>query len=259
VTVAAAEPSATAPPAAARRRRGLAPLPLLTAINFVNYFDRQIMYGLFPLVGRDLALSDTALGALGFGNLLVYAVSSLLSGPATRRFGTRPVIATGVTVWSLATLGSALAPNYGFLLVMRALVGVGEGAFGPSANALLCADAPLDKRGRALGIYNVGMALGGAGGGAFALLAAGVLAPVLSWRGALLVAGVPGFVLALTAVGPHARPCRVAARDRVDRGDGGVCPLRRGVRGDGADATRPRRVTRAQRSVARISQSPVDQ
>ena len=94
------------------RRRGLAPLPLLTAINFVNYFDRQIMYGLFPLVGKDLALSDTALGALGFGNLLVFALSSILSGPATRRFGARAVVATGVTVWSLATLGSALAPNY---------------------------------------------------------------------------------------------------------------------------------------------------
>ncbi|HEX4403288.1 MAG TPA: MFS transporter, partial [Polyangia bacterium] len=117
--------------AAPARRRGLAPLPLLTAINFVNYFDRQIMYGLFPLVKDDLHLSDAQLGALGFGNLLVFALSSILSGPATRRFGPRVVVAAGVTVWSLATLGSALAPGYGFLLVMRALVGVGEGAFGP--------------------------------------------------------------------------------------------------------------------------------
>jgi MFS transporter, Spinster family, sphingosine-1-phosphate transporter len=178
-------------------RRGLAPLPLLTAINFVNYFDRQIMYGLFPLVGKDLALSDTALGALGFGNLLVFALSSILSGPATRRFGARAVVATGVTVWSLATLGSALAPNYPFLLVTRALVGVGEGAFGPSANALLCADAAPERRGRAMGIFNVGMALGGAGGGAFALLAGGWLAPHITWRGSLLLAGLPGFVLAL--------------------------------------------------------------
>jgi MFS family permease len=183
-----------------RRRRGFAPLPLLTLINFVNYFDRQIMYGLFPLVGKDMALSDTALGALGFGNLLVFALSSIISGPATRRFGARAVVATGVIVWSLATLGSALAPNYPFLLVMRALVGVGEGAFGPSANALLCADAPPEKRGRAMGIFNVGMALGGAGGGAFALLAAGVLAPYITWRGSLLIAGLPGFVLALLSV-----------------------------------------------------------
>jgi MFS family permease len=82
---------------------------------------------------------------------------------------------------------------------MRALVGVGEGAFGPSANALLCADAPPEKRGRAMGIFNVGMALGGAGGGAFALLAAGVLSPYITWRGSLLIAGLPGFLLALAS------------------------------------------------------------
>ena len=201
-------------PARAPRRRGLAPLPLLTAINFVNYFDRQIMYGLFPLVGKDLALSDTALGALGFGNLLVFALSSILSGPATRRFGPRAVVATGVTVWSLATLGSALAPNYTVLLVMRALVGVGEGAFGPSANALLCADAPPERRGRAMGIFNVGMALGGAGGGAFALLAAGVLAPYITWRGSLLIAGLPGFLLALASA-RMALPAEVPIEPRL--------------------------------------------
>jgi MFS family permease len=183
-----------------RGRGGLAPLPLLTAINFVNYFDRQIMFGLFPLVEKDLRLSYTALGALGTATLLVMSLSSIISGPATRRFGPRAVVATGVVVWSLATVGSALAPNYPFLLVMRALVGVGEGAFGPSANALLCADAPPEKRGRAMGIFNVGMALGGAGGGAFALLAAGVLAPYITWRGSLLIAGLPGFVLALTSI-----------------------------------------------------------
>jgi MFS transporter, Spinster family, sphingosine-1-phosphate transporter len=178
----------------------VAPLPLLTVINFVNYFDRQIMYGLFPLVGRDMALSDTQLGALGFANLLVFAGTSLASGPLTRRIGPRAVVGIGLAVWSLATLGSAAAPSYGVLLAMRALVGVGEGAFGPSANALLCADAPQDQRGRALGIFNLGMALGGAGGGAFALLAGGALAPYFGWRGALLIAGIPGLGLALLSL-----------------------------------------------------------
>jgi MFS family permease len=196
---------APAPDRAAARRAGWSPLPVLTAINFLNYFDRQIMYGLFPLVGADLHLSDTALGALGFANLLVFAISTLVSGAIGRRFGLRAVIAGGITIWSLATLGSALAPNYPVLLVMRALVGVGEGAFGPSANALLCADAPRARRGRAMAIYNVGMALGGAGGGAFALMAGGALAPHLApyvtpWRGVLLVAGLPGFAFALLAL-----------------------------------------------------------
>jgi MFS family permease len=97
---------------------------------------------------------------------------------------------------------------------MRALVGVGEGAFGPSANALLCADAPPEKRGRAMGIFNVGMALGGAGGGAFALLAAGVLSPYITWRGSLLIAGLPGFLLALASI-RMALPDEIAVEPRL--------------------------------------------
>ena len=73
------------------------------------------------------------------------------------------MIFAGILVWAIATIGSALSTSYAMLLFFRALVGVGEGAYGPSANTLLCADAPPEKRGRALGIYNVGMAVGGTG------------------------------------------------------------------------------------------------
>jgi predicted MFS family arabinose efflux permease len=97
---------------------------------------------------------------------------------------------------------------------MRALVGVGEGAFGPSANALLCADAAPDRRGRAMGIFNVGMALGGAGGGAFALLAGGWFAPYITWRGSLLVAGLPGFALAALSL-RMAVPAALPAEPRL--------------------------------------------
>lgn len=190
-------------------RHRIAPLPLLTVINFFNYLDRQMVYGLFPIIGRDMQLSYTQLGALGFGNLLVFALSSILAGPITDRFGPRRTIFAGVAVWSLATVGSALAPNFAVMMLMRALVGVGEGAFGPSANALLCADAPPDRRGRAMGIYNVGMALGGATG-ALAILVDGILKPYISWRGVMMLAGAPGILLAIAALG-------MAAPERVPR------------------------------------------
>lgn len=187
---------------------GFAPLPLLTLINYFNYLDRQIMYGLFPLVKEDMQLTDMQLGALGFGNLLVFALSSIIGGPITDRIGPRKVIFAGVAIWSFATVGSALAPSFWVLLVMRALVGVGEGAFGPAGNALLCADAPPEKRGRAMGIYNVGMALGGASGGTLGLLAGGALSPLISWRGALMIAAAPGLLLAILALFMKA-PARV--------------------------------------------------
>jgi predicted MFS family arabinose efflux permease len=188
------------------RARGIPPLPLLTLLNFFNYVDRQVVYGMTPLIGDSFGLSKLELGLLATVNLVVFAVASLASGPIADRIGPRKVIFSGIVIWSAATIGSALAPSYHVLLFLRALVGVGEGAYGPSANSLLCAAAPPGKRGRALGIYNVGMALGGTTG----LALGAVLAPILGWRAVFWVAGGPSVLLALASA-------FVAAPDRLPR------------------------------------------
>lgn len=182
-----------AAPAPTRRPRGIPPLPLLTLINFFNYLDRQVVYGMTPFIKDEFKLSYSQLGLLASVNLVVFALASLVSGPIADRVGPRKVIFTGILVWAIATIGSALSTSYAMLLFFRALVGVGEGGYGPSANTLLCADAPPEKRGRALGIYNVGMALGGTAG----LALGAILAPKIGWRGAFWIAGGPSVLLAL--------------------------------------------------------------
>src|SRR5947207_15285359 len=160
MSLASASPAAPQPSSGGVRagRRGIPPLPLLTLLNFFNYMDRQVVYGMSDKISETFHLSQFQFGSLAFVNLLVFAVASVISGPIADRIGPRRVIVTGVAVWSAATIGSALSHSFWSLLVCRAIVGVGEGAYGPSANTLLCAAAPPDKRGRALGIYNVGMA-----------------------------------------------------------------------------------------------------
>jgi len=188
------------------KRRGIPPLPLLTLVNFFNYLDRQVVYGMLPSIEQAFGLSNFRLGLLATVNLFVFALSSLISGPIADRIGPRKVIFAGITVWSAATIASALSTSYPMLLLARAVVGVGEGAYGPSANSLLCADAPPEKRGRALGIYNVGMALGGT----FGLVLGAILAPRIGWRGVFWVAGGPSALLALSSA-------FVAVPARIDR------------------------------------------
>lgn len=89
-------------------------------------------------------------------------------------------------------------------------MGVGEGVYGPGSNALLCAASPPERRGRALGMYNVGMMLGGTAGLALGV----VLGPVIGWRAALLIAGRPGLLLAAAAA-LVAMPRSAATADRV--------------------------------------------
>jgi MFS family permease len=193
-------------PLPATGRRGIAPLPLLTLLNFFNYMDRQVVYGMTTQISDTFHLTQFQFGWLAFVNLFVFAVSSAISGPVADRIGPRKVIFAGVSLWSLATIGSALSHSFGMLLFCRAIVGVGEGAYGPSANALLCADAPPEKRGRALGIYNVGMAFGATSG----LVLGNALAPLMDWHTVFWIAGGPSVLLAAAAA-------FVAAPARLER------------------------------------------
>src|SRR3972149_21577 len=108
-------------------RGSLPALPLLTALNYLNYLDRQIVYGMLGVIGPDLSLNQYQLGLLATVNLLVFAASSMLSGPLADRFGARAVIFGAACVWTLATAAAAPAPPYETLLLCLALLGVGGG------------------------------------------------------------------------------------------------------------------------------------
>ncbi|MBC8131576.1 MAG: MFS transporter [Deltaproteobacteria bacterium] len=200
MTIATATPSISSP-----GRFGIRPLPLLTAVNFFNYLDRQVVYSMTPFLAAEFGISKFRLGLLSLVNLVVFALASLISGPIADRVGPRRVIFCGIALWSIATMGSAVSTSFPMLLFFRALVGLGEGAYGPSANALLCAAAPPEKRGQALGIYNTGMAIGGSAG----LFLGAVLAPEIGWRNVFWIAGAPSMLLALASAFISA-PARIA-------------------------------------------------
>src|SRR3990172_8331886 len=71
-------------------RGSLPALPLLTALNYLNYLDRQIVYGMLGVIGTDLSLNQYQLGLLATVNLLLFAVSSMLSGPLAHLFPAPP-------------------------------------------------------------------------------------------------------------------------------------------------------------------------
>lgn len=168
---------------------------LLSLINFLNYADRQVMFALYPYVQDELGFSDVQLGMLGAAFLLVHSLFSVPGGWLADHWYKRKVIAIGVALWSLATVLGAIARGFIDLFVYRSLVGIGEALYHPAANAMISDYFPTSERGRAMGIFSVGMVLGGGGG----MIAATVIADFFGWRYAFLAAGVPGFVLAALA------------------------------------------------------------
>src|SRR5262249_50979818 len=98
----------------------------LTALNLLNYLDRYVSAATLPLILSDLASPDAQGGLLQSLFIVAYA---LASGPAgwLGDAGKRlRIVATGVFIWSVATVASGLAPTYGWLLLARAVIGIGE-------------------------------------------------------------------------------------------------------------------------------------
>ena len=172
-------------------------LKILTLINFLNYIDRDIIFGLVPIIMARFAVSYSQAGLLNTVFSIVHSVCTLPLGWVADRFSRRKVISYGVLFWSLATFLSGLAPVFRSLLLARGLVGVGEAAYAPAATAIITGSFPRWVRARVQGVFDLGMFVGGAVGIA--------LGPVLmgwvGWRAAFFVVGIPGILLALSILG----------------------------------------------------------
>ncbi|HOA88781.1 multidrug effflux MFS transporter [Propioniciclava tarda] len=101
---------------------------VLAGLGMFGPFSTDTIFPAFAQMGTDLAASPVALQQLVSVYLIVYAAFSLFHGPLSDARGRRPVILVGLVVYLLASVGCALAPNLGFLLVMRGLQGAGAGA-----------------------------------------------------------------------------------------------------------------------------------
>ncbi|MGS3150010.1 MFS transporter [Aeromonas sanarellii] len=176
-----------------------------------DYMSRQVLNAVFPMLKGEWALSDTQLGLLsGIVALMVGLLTFPLSLLADR-FGRVKSLALMAALWSLATLGCALAQNYEQMFVARFLVGVGEAAYGSVGIAVVVSVFPREMRATLSGAF----ISGGLFGSVLGMATGGVLAHFLGWRWAF--AGMALFGLVLAALYPMvvkesriATPCRTA-------------------------------------------------
>jgi DHA1 family bicyclomycin/chloramphenicol resistance-like MFS transporter len=66
-----------------------------------------------------------------------FAIMMLWHGPLSDAIGRRPVVISAMAIFTLASIGCALAPSYGFFLTMRALQGLSSSAGGVIAMAVV--------------------------------------------------------------------------------------------------------------------------
>ncbi|HSY09115.1 MAG TPA: MFS transporter [Steroidobacteraceae bacterium] len=199
-------------------------LAVLTFINLLNYLDRFVVSALAEtLKHSSLALSDFQLGSLMTSFLLVYLIAAPVFGALGDRRPRPRLIAFGVGVWSLATALSGFAGSYLALLGARAVVGIGEAAYGTIAPALLADYFPAERRGRIMAVFFCAIPIGAALG----YVVGGLVDARYGWRMAFFVAGAPGLALAALTL-----MLRDPPRGSQDAGTGAAPAARAGTRAD---------------------------
>ena len=175
-------------------------LAVLTLINLFNYLDRWIVAALAESMKHsELRLSDTQLGALMTGFIIVYMLAAPLFGALGDRRSRTRLIALGVAIWSGATALAGLARSYAALFAARAAVGIGEAAYGTISPTLLADYYPRERRGRVFAIFFAAIPIGSELG----YIVGGLADHYFGWRPAFFVAGVPGLLLAALALRLH--------------------------------------------------------
>lgn len=168
-------------------------LAILAFINLFSYLDRYVVAGVLEsLKHSDLGLTDTDLGALMSGFLVVYTLLAPIFGALGDRRSRPRLIALGVACWSFATALSGFAVNFFTLFAARSAVGIGEAAYVTIAPSLLSDYFPVRQRGRVMAIFFCAIPVGSALG----YVVGGLVDKQWGWRAAFFVAGTPGLVLA---------------------------------------------------------------
>lgn len=137
------------------------------------------------------------------------AISLLISGPLTDRFGRRPVLLAGLALYGLATLACALADSLGVLIIARLFQALGGCCTTVIGRVIVRDHFERDEQARLLGLISMAMAVSPMA----APVLGSLLLPMIGWRGLFLLLGAIGVVLygVVHRRLPETRPTQVAA------------------------------------------------
>lgn len=177
-------------------------IAIMSATNFVIGMGAFMVIGMLTPIASDLDLSVPLAGWVMTIYALSYAITSPLLVSATGRVGRRKVLFAGLSIFALANLLAALAPNETVLFAARALAAAGAGITTPVTAAIVAGVVSPERRARSLASVFFGLTLAqviGVPAGSF-------IAFTFGWRFAFLIVAI------------IALPCLFAIWTRVPRG-----------------------------------------
>lgn len=185
-------------------------LILLGLAQFMVTLDITVVNVALPSIAEDLAFPAGDLQWVITAYVLFTGGLLMLGGRATDLFGRRRVFLAGITIFTLSSLASGLAPSPEALIVARATQGLGAAMLTPGALAIVTTTYAGSQRNAALAAWG---AIGSAGAAAGVVLG-GVLTSGLGWEWVFFINVPVGLATAIGVlrVVPGARPSAVGRR-----------------------------------------------
>ncbi|WP_382308496.1 MFS transporter [Herbiconiux sp. UC225_62] len=183
----------------------LVPLLAVCAGYFMVILDVTVINVAVPQIGAELSASLTGIQWITDGYTIVFAGALLAGGALGDRVGNRRIFSIGVVVFTVASIGCAVAWTTEVLIALRLLEGLGAALIVPGSLALLQQTyASPDHRARAFGLW------GGIAGAAACAgpIVGGLLTGTVGWRWVFLInvpIGIACLILTATRVGASAR------------------------------------------------------
>ncbi|MDR7152031.1 MFS family permease [Hydrogenophaga palleronii] len=156
--------------------------------------DRFIIHPLFPVMQKDLGLDYRDLGLISAALALTWGIASVWAGRLADRIGRKRVLVPSIVLFSVLVAMSGLATGLVSLLLIRALMGLAEGAYVPASIIATTEASKPTRTGLNVGIQQMAAPLVGLGLGP--LVALGLLNVLPSWHWVFGVVAIPGLIVA---------------------------------------------------------------
>jgi MFS transporter, DHA1 family, multidrug resistance protein len=174
-----------------------APFLLLVALTACGTMGMHVIIPALPATARALNMSISTTQLTITLYLVGLAVGQLFYGPVSDRFGRRPVLLAGLTLFTAASVVTACAPNAGVLIGSRILQSIGGCAGLVLGRAAVRDSATPDKAAGQLALLTLVMSVVPA----LAPAVGGYLTAYIHWRASyVLLAAMGGLTLLVTVL-----------------------------------------------------------
>ncbi|MFS0783159.1 MFS transporter [Bacillus sp. 1P06AnD] len=170
-------------------------ITLFTLGWVLMYADRTILNPIMGHIADEFNLNKSQLGLINSVFFLAYAIFQIPGGMLGDKFGRKLVIWIGFLIFGVFTGLTGLVSSFAMLMVIRFIVGIGEGTYYGPQYALSTEAIPTKHLTLGTAIINSGQALGISGG--YLISSYLVLEAGMDWKVPFYVMTIPTVIMAI--------------------------------------------------------------